>query len=534
VAAVLLDLLRRLALLAALLAPALLPAGVRASSVIVPDGYASIQAALNSRADTVFVRAGPYGETPTLFAQVVLKGIPGSPLFERPMVAALRIVPAVGVLPTIRIDEVDVAGPITIQSDAVPPTIVWFLSRLHGGITDVSASPKTAGITLRNCQVEHDAVLKTNGPCVIDRCELDNQLVPIGANCSLSLTKTEFKGNGAGFAVNTQGSDIRAATVRDNIVNGCLSGITLSTTLGVEMSGNLVTGCVGEGLHARGSDVRIERNTIERCGSGLVADAQVRGTIVGNTVARCSGPGMTVAVTQDGTITGNVVWGNAGDGISLFANPVGDSLTVRNNTSAFNGGAGFVSWCHAGAGARFELSGNIGMGNHGYGMQWGFPDVSLTGCNDWFGNTPGDVQGRPPSTADIALFANFCSVAASDFHLSANSPLVNWPGCGLIGALGVGCSATTDVETPPGAAFRLDRVGPSPTSGPVRIEFELAQEAEIQLEIFDVQGRLAASLARGVWPAGRHVVEWSRAGPGIYAVRYRHPGGQDSRLIVRR
>ena len=111
----------------------------------------------------------------------------------------------------------------------------------------------------------------------------------------------------------------RAATVRDNVVNGCLSGITLSTTLGVEMTGNQVTGCVGEGLHARGQDVRIERNAIERCGSGMVADARARATIVGNTVAHCSGPGMTVAVTQDGTVTGNVVWGNAGDGLDLCA-----------------------------------------------------------------------------------------------------------------------------------------------------------------------------------------------------------------------
>jgi hypothetical protein len=71
-----------------------------------------------------------------------------------------------------------------------------------------------------------------------------------------------------------------------------------------------------------------------------------------------------------------------------------------------------------------------------------------------------------------------------------------------VGALGAGCEATTGVYPPAGTAFRLDRVGPIPASGPVRIEFELAREAAIELEIFDIQGRLVASPARGAWPAG--------------------------------
>jgi len=88
--------------------------------------------------------------------------------------------------------------------------------------------------------------------------------------------------------------------------------------------------------------------------------------------------------------------------------------------------------------------------------------------------------------------------------------------------------------------FRLVEVGPNPGSGPVRIAFALKHAAAIELAVFDVQGRGVASLGRGVWPAGTHVVEWDgRTGngevapTGLYLLRYVYPGGQDRRAIVR-
>jgi hypothetical protein len=74
---------------------------------------------------------------------------------------------------------------------------------------------------------------------------------------------------------------------------------------------------------------------------------------------------------------------------------------------------------------------------------------------------------------------------------------------------------------------------------PVLIEFELGAQAATELEVFDVQGRLVASPARGVWPAGRHAVEWSgrsdggRPRSGIYLIRYRYPGGEARRRVIR-
>jgi len=88
--------------------------------------------------------------------------------------------------------------------------------------------------------------------------------------------------------------------------------------------------------------------------------------------------------------------------------------------------------------------------------------------------------------------------------------------------------------------YRLTSMGPNPGSGPVRIGFALPRLSEIEIAVFDVQGRRVATLARGPWPAGAHELEWNggRSGggaapPGFYVLRYLYPGGQDKRAIVR-
>jgi len=537
VLAVTLDTLRRLALLAALLAPVLMPATVRASSIIVPDASPTIQAALNARPDTVLVRAIVYAESPTIFAPVVLKGIPGT--LHRPVVTALNIVPTSGDGGTIRIDELDPTGPLTIRNNGVRVSIVYFLSRLFGGINDVSPSATTTGITFRNCLVVGDASLKVDGDLVFDRCILEDHLTVGDGKCRLVMTHTQFQGKGKGAAVSTRGgADILSASVTDGVVRGYEFGFALSAVNSVEFVNNQVSVCTGRGIQAVGNLVRVERNQVDSCGTfGIAATAADSLLVLGNTVSACEGFGMLAEIGQRGRIAQNVVWGNGLDGIWLNAAHVTGLLAVVSNTSASNGGSGFLSRCHVGG--RYDFTGNIGAGNQAFGVQWGVPEVTLVRCNDWFGNSRGPVQGLAPSAADLALDPQFCEQSAGDFQLSASSPLLDMPPCGLVGALGAGCEATTGVYPPAGTAFRLDRVGPIPASGPVRIEFELAREAAIELEIFDIQGRLVASPARGAWPAGRHVVEWSgmvagaRAAGGIYLVRYRYPGGEDRRRLVR-
>lgn len=90
------------------------------------------------------------------------------------------------------------------------------------------------------------------------------------------------------------------------------------------------------------------------------------------------------------------------------------------------------------------------------------------------------------------------------------------------------------VEAQAALAFGLATVGPSPGSGPLRIGFTLTHAATIEIAVFDLMGRRIATLEQGERPAGTHETEWGGLAPaGVYVVRYRHPGGEDRRLIVR-
>src|SRR5204863_2381821 len=57
--------------------------------------------------------------------------------------------------------------------------------------------------------------------------------------------------------------------------------------------------------------------------------------------------------------------------------------------------------------------------------------------------------------------------------------------------------------------FELTGAKPNPGSGPMRIGFALARMATVEVDVFDLQGRHVASLARGTLAAGAHTAEWS-------------------------
>jgi DNA-binding beta-propeller fold protein YncE len=97
-----------------------------------------------------------------------------------------------------------------------------------------------------------------------------------------------------------------------------------------------------------------------------------------------------------------------------------------------------------------------------------------------------------------------------------------------------GTTSTPETDAP--LAFAIERVWPSPSTGPVHIAFTLPHEAEARLSVLDLQGREIAVLAQGVMPAGRHEPVWNparathAARAGVYFVRLVSEG----RSIVRR
>jgi hypothetical protein len=85
----------------------------------------------------------------------------------------------------------------------------------------------------------------------------------------------------------------------------------------------------------------------------------------------------------------------------------------------------------------------------------------------------------------------------------------------------------TDVEgTAPRYTLALHTAMPNPFNPTTRIDYEIPRRAFARLDIFDVQGRLVTTLARGVLRAGPHHVVWdgrdhrgASVASGLYAYR---------------
>jgi hypothetical protein len=72
----------------------------------------------------------------------------------------------------------------------------------------------------------------------------------------------------------------------------------------------------------------------------------------------------------------------------------------------------------------------------------------------------------------------------------------------------------------------FEKVAPNPFADRTALVFALARESPVDLSIYSVDGRLVRTLARDVFPAGRHMLEWDRrssqgdrVGSGLYIVR---------------
>jgi hypothetical protein len=99
---------------------------------------------------------------------------------------------------------------------------------------------------------------------------------------------------------------------------------------------------------------------------------------------------------------------------------------------------------------------------------------------------------------------------------------------------------TTSV--PPGAHPAIAALGPNapnPFNHATSIRFDLPQESQTDLDVYDVSGRMVRSLLHERFPAGSHVVVWDGIGAdgqrvqgGVYFTRLKVGGEVRSRRIV--
>lgn len=87
-----------------------------------------------------------------------------------------------------------------------------------------------------------------------------------------------------------------------------------------------------------------------------------------------------------------------------------------------------------------------------------------------------------------------------------------------------------------GGRARIVSLSPSPAVADVTVDFQIGDPGVATLGVFDVQGRLVARLVSGPLEGGQYTRTWSPAQSGvpsgIYFVKLRTPGGEDTRRVA--
>jgi len=91
----------------------------------------------------------------------------------------------------------------------------------------------------------------------------------------------------------------------------------------------------------------------------------------------------------------------------------------------------------------------------------------------------------------------------------------------------------------PPARFALRLTSATPARDGAHFSLELPSPGQADVEVYDLTGGRVAQIVRGPLPAGRHAIAWdglksdgSRAAPGVYLVRARHPAGSATLRVI--
>jgi len=174
---------------------------------------------------------------------------------------------------------------------------------------------------------------------------------------------------------------------------------------------------------------------------------------------------------------------------------------------------------------------NLGRtATHETGHYFGLFHTFFGGCtepNDYVTDTPEEAEpasGCPPDTEDSCPSAGMDPI--HDYLDYSDDPCYHGFTAGQDARMDQTLAAyrptllqqQVAVGAPAGPGVTLLSAAPNPTRGPTRLSFTLPQVARVRLSIIDVAGRAVASLAEGVFAAGRYerVFDPSSRADGVY------------------
>jgi hypothetical protein len=510
------------------------------ATVVVPDDFATIQAALDAAPDTVLVRSGSYPERPTIRRDVVLSGHPANATFPELETLAIYLEEE---QEAIVVDGLVIHGPVRINTlDEVTELVAFRRCRIDGGISHDASDVQDFGhVEIRDCTIRGGVGIGGYS-IAIDNSRIEGA---VGSGSSSSEGPAFVRHNvfeaGPGGAYGVVLGDFGFVDFSDNVVRGYQVGAHLARG-DVRAVNNRFDHC-GTGLAISADVALVEGNRVEQCDLAISVDVGSRGDVVGNRVLGTRYDGITVMSSGWAVVRDNVVGRSGRSGVVALSNWGG--VALRNNTSYLNQGSGFVFGGDYYSGPMDSLVvRNIAFRNGRYGIESTITGIGPSACNDWFGNTLGATLGSTPGPSDLEVDPAFCDVENDLVGLSGTSPLAGHAACGLIGALGVACEGVVQEEpvslgvaTRP-ERFALEPIAPNPSKGTARVRFAMPRSGRIQVAVIDLQGREIVRLADGELAAGVHEVRWEGrrnggdAPAGVYFVRFRHPQGQQVQRLL--
>ncbi len=366
---------------------------VIADEIVVPDQFVTIQAAVDyaEAGDRVLVRPGTYVENVRILGKAIELVSFGGPDVTVIDGSAPSHPDTLSVITAIGAGELRLAG--------------FTLRHAFGGIDFGSETGADSGGGL--------AYLATGG--TITDCVIEDNV------CG---------GNGGGMHLVVSLPAVTRCLVRDNVCSGDGGGIHIF------LGSPTIHECTIENNHAAGDGGGL---CVSR-GSPEIVDCAVSG----NRALR--GAGITTQESSNPAIVRTVISGNAagdsGLGGGLFlrdGSPRIESCTIVGNQGPIGSGimALFVS------GAFFTSIVAFNEGGSGIACR---QSASQVACCDLFGNAGGDELCGVDGGGNFSLDPLLCS----DLSIAATSPCTpeNSPaGCGLIGALTVGCTQAIEPVT---------------------------------------------------------------------------------------
>jgi hypothetical protein len=147
------------------------------------------------------------------------------------------------------------------------------------------------------------------------------------------------------------------------------------------------------------------------------------------------------------------------------------------------------------------------------------------------------VEDLPPGLHAYVIDPS--SALATDLSLRSNWSVTSSPGGSDLQIL-VTSQELPEADLAP-THTGIRRLSPNPTSGPVDLDYELADTGPLRVTVFDAAGRQVATVLNELRPAGRHQVRWdpsgyvageSRRSSGVLFLKFEVRGVSETRKIV--